>query len=211
MVRFFEILQSYLNPEEEFVKKWSVLKQLLILIGGKKLTSEQQHIAVFLILQAESHIISSCYSKVYDLANELRNEIEELCNNIIKFLPNEISNALEIEIKKHRISKDEYSNLINESKSIIVMKRDWNFYVLKNNEKTVLCAFNLVSPVDVLAKELESYEENILSKGEYFPICSDIADKLRFDYWIKGNGKLHLTNQSSGTKNSWLASLRSLF
>ena len=62
-------------------------------------------------------------------------------------------------------------------------------------------AFNLVSPNVILKKELNTFEENIISDSGFFPICSDIADKLRFEYWLKNDSVNLKYNQSDQTTN----------
>ncbi|OEF06846.1 hypothetical protein [Vibrio genomosp. F10] len=211
MERIIENLRNYLNKDEDYIHKWNELEQLLVSVGGRKLSAQELPFAMFLVLQADTHIISSCYNKAYDLAGDLRKNIENKAQNVIKFLPDNISKALSIEIQKHRHSSNENSDIKEKSEFGVVAKRDWNFCVFRNNDKFELFAFNHFAPEVVLKEQLSKFEVSLAQRESYYPLCHDIAESLRFNYWLENHSIAPNKAIKNRTRNSWLRSLRSQF
>ena len=186
MDQFRQCLSEYLGDGDGRHRRWDELKRLLQLFTGRPLSQHESALAVFALLQVDTHLMDSHHSKAFEMADDLRADLLGIGRDVLSNMTEDLSSALALELLKHE-GRQAYVEAQKSADHAIVVSRNWSFFLLRSEAEHVLYAYNFQQPGVSLQRTLEGWEADMVARGGYFPLCHEIADELRLGHTLKSS------------------------
>ena len=114
-------------------------KQLIAIIEDVTNLIEQQGMktmAINLVIESRNHRLGMAYSKGYEMASDLRNEIKEKTQALIQALPEKLRSMLHMVNEKLQISKSAIEE--NKYPQWIRYAEPWNYFIIETANSSKL-------------------------------------------------------------------------
>ena len=147
-------------------------------------TEDLIDIGIHLVLESRHHRWGMYYSKAFEMATELQNEIKIAVSELIKKLPNELVPALTFMNDKTPMSKSQLEK--NPNDSWILYADPWSFYIIETKEsaKLIINDFDKELLVEIETDDYFNWKLKNEEKAPYELIYSKINEHLKKD-WMK--------------------------
>ncbi len=141
-------------------------------------------IAIHLVIESRNHRWAMYYSKAFEMATELQNEIKNVTRGLIKKLPNELIPALTFMNDKIPMSKSQLET--NPNDSWILYADPWSFFIFetKASAKLIVNDFDKNLRIEIETDEYFNWKLKNEEKAPYELIYSKINEFLKKD-WMK--------------------------
>ena len=157
------------------------------------LTEDLIDIGIHLVLESRNHRWGMYYSKAFEMATKLQNEIKIAVSELINKLPNELVPALTFINEKTPMSKSQLET--NPNDSWILYANPWNFYIIetKDSAKLIINDFDKDLRVEIKTDDYFNWKLKNEEKAPYELIYSEIIEYIKKDWMKKASAQQCIT------------------
>lgn len=120
----------------DYLKNYKLLKEIIREVAGNIENGEYKNIGIHLVLESRNHRWGMAYSKAFELANDLNEEITAETQKLIDKLPDEFRPALTYLNKEQTMHKSQLNN--NPFDTWIWIAEPWRFFILETEDSARL-------------------------------------------------------------------------
>lgn len=147
-------------------------------------TEDLVDIGIHLVFESRYHRLGMYYSKGFEMASELQNEIKNVTNELIEKLPGELIPSLTFMNEKTPMSKSQLNT--NPNDSWILYADPWSFYIFETKDlaKLIVNDFDKNLRIEIETDDYFNWKLKNEEKAPYELIYSKINEHIKKD-WIR--------------------------
>jgi hypothetical protein len=168
---------DYLNNYKQLI---SIIEEVTECIEE----SGMKTMAINLILESRDHRMGMHYSKGYEMADDLQNEIKEKTSVLIQALPDKLQPIFEITNEKLQISKTDIEE--NNYKQWIRYAEPWNYFIIETANSSKLFHLDWASNALITIPTDQYFDWTLKNKTErvHEAIYATI-NRFKIESWFK--------------------------
>ena len=168
----------------DYLKNYSILISVIKKVADNLGCLDLRDIGIHLVIESRNHRWGMAFSKGFEMATDLMDEIKEETENLIKKLPEEVRPALSWmnqEIPMHRSQLDK-----NPNDNWILIAQSWEFYILEtaNSSSLFVNDFEDSLQAEIPTDEYFNWKIKNADKAPYELIYSKI-NEWKLKNWMK--------------------------
>lgn len=170
--------------EGDYLKNFGELLSIIRDVTNNIEVPGLSEIGIHLVIESRNHRWGMAYSKAYEMASELQNEIKLETERLINKLPEELRIAMtfmnnELIMHKSQLEKNPYD-------CWILIAEPWKFYILETNDKARLFINDFKSDLkaEIITDDYFNWKLKNDEKTPYELIYSKI-EEWRVKNWMK--------------------------